>query len=193
MLRPTNRIAYDVSSAEMEIILNDMDLMRANGIDGFVFGALESDRSIDLDSCNAVIRQAHNLPVTFHRAFDMTNATDKLANLDLIERCGFRRVLSSGLAATAEIGINTLVEMKKFVDERMIIMPGCGITVENVEYILQQTHWQEFHASARVKRVADVNANADSQYQQNCLLNNPFFVTCEETVRRLIRSSERNT
>lgn len=198
MLRPTNRITYEVTAADMETIISDMQFFYDNGIDGYVFGALKRDnlhhtshRAIDIERCMAVIRNSHNLPVTFHRAIDMTDSAKLCDNLDAIERCGFKRVLSSGFAETAEKGIDNLIRMQQFADSRCTIMPGCGITVNNADEILRRIQWREFHASARIKKVCDIIDSCDGVYQRECLRNNPFYVTSEEIVRELVESGKR--
>lgn len=197
MLRPTNRITYELTAADMEIILTDMQQFFENGIDGFVFGALKKidasnqTRDIDIESCYTVMRNSHNLPVTFHRAIDMTDVAKKKENLNKIQECGFKRVLSSGFAETAQKGIENLIEMQTFAKKRCIIMPGCGITVSNVDEILERSKWSEFHASARIKKVPEIIDLSESTYQKECLRNNPFYVTSEEIVRKLVESGNR--
>lgn len=196
MLRPTNRITYDVTEGDMETILIDMQLFYENGINGYVFGALKRDASqydrfIDIERCNAVIRNSHNLPVTFHRAIDMTEYTKKFDNLNIIEQCGFKRVLSSGFDETAYKGIADLIEMHKFARNRYIIIPGCGITADNVDSILRTAQWKEFHASARVRKGCMLDEPFISNYQKECSAKNPFYVTSEETVRELVAIGRR--
>lgn len=201
MLRPTNRIDYTVTAAEMETILFDMQLFRENHVDGFVFGALKRNswstgpipfhHDIDVENCESVIWNAHGLPVTFHRAIDMTDPAKMFDNLNVIHRCGFDRVLSSGFAETADKGVEKLIEMQSFGEGRYIIMPGCGITVDNADDILGRIYWPEFHASAKVKRVPETIVSYENDYQQKCLADNPFYVTSEEIVRKLVASGNR--
>lgn len=177
----------------MDIIRTDMQLFYEHGIDGYVFGALKkvsSRREIDVELCNWVVRNSHNLPVTFHRAIDMTGAAEKFNSLNIIEACGFKRVLSSGFAATAIQGIDNLAAMQEFTAGRCIIMPGCGVTVSNVDDILRRHEWSEFHASARTRKVAESSSD-DSDFARECLVSNPFYVTCEKTVRKLVDSGKR--
>lgn len=159
MLRPHGKISYQHSDTDMEIIREDMEALIANDVDGFVFGALTADRDIDVDKCRQVVEHARGLPVTFHRAFDMTVPENINRNLDSIAQCGFSRLLTSGLAETAEIGIETITKIKKYVDEKhynVIIMPGCGITTKNAEHILQTSGCKEFHASAKIKATESI-------------------------------------
>lgn len=151
MLRPTNRNDYIVTDDEMEIVRLDMELLRQNGADGFVFGALTDDRRIDVAKCNEIVGNANDMPVTFHRAFDETRPEEKGTNLKVIQDAGFSRILTSGYAETAERGLAELSELCSLA-ERLTIMPGCGITDKNANEILTETKSREFHASARVRK-----------------------------------------
>lgn len=42
--------------------------------------------------------------------------------------------------------------MINYAANRIIILPGCGINVTNLESILRETGADEFHASARVRK-----------------------------------------
>lgn len=202
MLRPTNRIDYTVTASDMEIIISDMHFFYENLVDGFVFGALKRNswwpaepipfhHDIDIENCESVVRNAYGLPVTFHRAFDMTNPARKFDNLNIIARCGFQRVLSSGFAETADKGVDELIEMQKYGKTRYIIMPGGGITVHNADYILEKIDWSEFHASAKVKQEPETIVSYENDYQQNCLRDNPYYVTSKETVKHLVAIGRR--
>lgn len=167
MLRPTNKNDYIVTDDEMEIIRTDLELLHENGADGFVFGALTIDRQIDIAKCNEIVGIAHDLPVTFHRAFDETRPEDKEMNLNILQDAGFSRVLTSGYAATAERGLTELIELCT-IAEKLIIMPGCGVNEKNVNDILSETKCREFHASAKIRK------------------SRTFFVTDENQVKLLV-------
>lgn len=159
MLRPHGKISYRISDTDLETIITDMESLKENGIDGFVFGALTPNRDIDVEKCQNVIENANGLPVTFHRAFDMTLPSKKLDNVDKIVSCGFTRILTSGFAETAEFGIDALTEIQRYITENsinLILMPGCGITIRNAEKILRISECREFHASCKTKVVEDI-------------------------------------
>lgn len=174
----------------MEIIKSDIEQLIAGGADGFVFGALTADRDIDIVRCRQVIELVHGLPVTFHRAFDMTIPLNKLQNIDKIANCGFKRLLSSGLAETAEKGIDALIEINKHIAEKgydLILMPGCGVTIKNAEVILQSSGCKEFHSSGKTKLVERISSHpSDTSFIQNDIQNNSYAVTSREIVQQLV-------
>lgn len=190
MLRPHGRISYQHTDIDMEIIKTDIQLLIAGGADGFVFGALTADRDIDIERCRQVVELARGLPVTFHRAFDMTIPMNKLQNIDKIADCGFKRLLSSGLAETAEKGIDALTEINKYIAEKgynLILMPGCGVTVKNAENILQTSGCKEFHSSGKTKVVESIPSYpSDTISIKKDIENNAYAVTCRETVQQLV-------
>lgn len=190
MLRPTNKINYEITDDDMKQILVDMDMFDHSSVDGFVFGALKKDRKIDIEHCKLVIEKAREFPVTFHRAIDMTDPAQMYNNLNIIQHLGYKRILSSGYAETALKGIDKLKDMCRFMINTPITMPGCGINDDNVDDILRAFPWAEFHASARVKHMPKVRED-DSDYQRTCLQNNPIYITNEDIVRRLVKSGER--
>lgn len=148
MLRPKSGDFF-YSNLEVNIILRDLILFKEAGANGFVFGALNNDKNIDIDTCVSVILSAYPLPVTFHRAFDVATMNPiKMANK--IADLGFKRLLTSGRCSKAIDGkflIKTLVDKMK---NRLVVIPGAGIGVENLEDILITTSAIEFHGSAKV-------------------------------------------
>ncbi|XP_031635648.1 copper homeostasis protein cutC homolog [Contarinia nasturtii] len=190
MLRPHGKISYDYTDTDMEIIIKDMNALIENKVDGFVFGALTADRHIDIKKCGQIFEYASGLPVTFHRAFDMAVPEFKYEHLSMIAACGFDRLLTSGFAETAELGLDELIDIKKYIDEKqynLIVMPGCGITISNAEKILQTTGCKEFHASAKTKIVENIPSHStDTSAIKREIQNNSYAATNCEIVRQLV-------
>ena len=133
---------YEVACME-----EDIRTCRSLGVDGVVIGALTAEGDIDSAACQRLINAAEGMSVTFHRAFDMCRNPQKA--LEELIALGCHRVLTSGQAATAQTGIPLLKELVKQADNRIIIMPGCGVNSNNAAKILQATGANEIHASAR--------------------------------------------
>lgn len=153
MLRPRcGDFVY--SQIEMDCILEDMKELHVNGADGFVFGALTVDRKIDENHCTLVKQHSNSLPLTFHRAIDITDPTLLTENVTKIEQMGFNRILTSGLHRTAEQGIETIAKMQQC-SKNVIVVPGAGVNLKNVETILSATGCKEFHSSASIKTIND--------------------------------------
>lgn len=149
MIRPRGG-DFLYSGQEVEVMKKDIELMKTTGADGIVVGALTDDGLVDADLCMELIAAARPLPLTFHRAFDMTH-NPSLA-LETLISLGFERVLTSGGDSTALEGQPVI---KRLIDQakgRIIVMPGGGITERNLQRILEGTGAEEFHCSARSTR-----------------------------------------
>jgi len=81
--------------------------------------------------------------VTFHRAFDMTR--DASRSLETLISLGVDRLLTSGLEATVIEGLQTLKMLVRQAGDRIIVMPGCGITERNFAYLQEQVGAKEYH------------------------------------------------
>jgi copper homeostasis protein len=120
-------------------------------IDGFVLGTLNPDGTIDIESLKRLIEQIpKNISLTFHRAFDFISKWE--IAIDQLIQLGFQRILTSGQETNAYYGRKTLRQMINYAQNRIIILPGCGINVTNLESILRETGAKEFHASARIRK-----------------------------------------
>ncbi len=146
LIRPREGdFVYD--DAEAEVMLRDIGLARQLGADGVVIGALTPDGDIDLPLCRRLVEAAQGMQVTFHRAFDHCRAP--LSALEAVIALGCMRLLTSGQAPTAEAGIPLLRQLVRQADDRLIVMPGAGVTPANARLILDATDATEIHGSLR--------------------------------------------
>lgn len=130
---------------EKKIMLSEISEAVEAGADGVVVGALKSDGSIDVDFLRKAITAARSHPVTFHRAFDV--CCHPMESLETLVQCGCTRVLTSGCAVSAEKGVELIKRMVDTYGDRIIVMPGCGVTADNVQRIVKETHVSEVHSS----------------------------------------------
>ena len=143
MIRPRGGdFAYsDIEYAGME---REMETARGMRVDGLVFGILQRDGQVDVRRTQRLVELARPLPVTFHRAIDVSADIHKA--LQHVIQTGAVRVLTSGGAATAPEGAACLAKLVKAASGRIVVMPGCGITASNVRQIVKSTGAHEFHA-----------------------------------------------
>ncbi|MDH5833857.1 copper homeostasis protein CutC [Luteimonas kalidii] len=135
------------SDAEHESMLADIAHCAASACDGVVVGALTADGEVDVARCRELVDAAGALDTTFHRAIDL--CPDMPAALEAIIALGFGRVLSSGGAANAMSGADMLRRLVGQAGGRIVVMPGAGITPDNIARLAAHTRAREFHASAR--------------------------------------------
>lgn len=126
---------------------NDIRLARKLGAAGVVIGALMPDGSIDEEAIRCMMDETEGLSVTFHRAFDVCRKPEEA--LEKIISLGCHRLLTSGQAPTAELGIPMLKKLIEQADGRIIIMPGAGVNPQNASRILEETGALEIHGSLR--------------------------------------------
>nr|WP_294871878.1 copper homeostasis protein CutC [uncultured Pedobacter sp.] len=135
------------SDLEFDLMKEDIKICKSLNCDGVVIGILKADGSVDKERCAALIDAAKPMPVTFHRAFDMSNDLEKALE-DIIE-LGCERILTSGGESSALKGVDVLAKLINQAQGRIIIMPGAGVSVSNIADIIKLTGAKEFHASAR--------------------------------------------
>ncbi|XP_064631257.1 copper homeostasis protein cutC homolog isoform X2 [Lineus longissimus] len=146
MIRPRGG-DFLYSEEEYEVMRMDLIALKDQGADGFVFGILGRDGHVDRTRCRELLSYARPLPVTFHRAIDMT--PDIYRALDEVISIGCERVLTSGGDTSALDGLPIITKMIEIAKGRIIIMPGGGITERNLKRIIKGTGAREFHCSAR--------------------------------------------
>ena len=132
---------------ELEEMLHDIRIAKELGADGLVFGCLRPDGSVDMEAMKPLMEAAGDTPVTFHRAFDHTS--DPFKALEDIISLGCARILTSGCRPTALEGAGLLAQLVEKAEDRIIIMPGCGVNESNIAETARLSGAREFHFSAR--------------------------------------------
>jgi copper homeostasis protein len=145
MIRPRGGDFF-YSDEEFDIMKTDIELFRREGCDGIVTGLLKKDGNIDKKRTAELVKLAYPLGVTFHRAFDRVREP-VLALEDVIDT-GCERILTSGLHPKAMEGAAVIKEIIHRANERIIIMPGSGVTSKNIISLAETTGASEFHSSA---------------------------------------------
>lgn len=135
------------SSEELRVMEEDIRMCAQLGVDGVVFGALTAHGEVDMEVNRRLIEVSGSMTKTFHRAFDMCADWEKALE-DLIS-LGFDTVLTSGGAATAELGVERLAQLVKQADGRIAVMAGCGVTCDNIAMIQRVSKAPAYHFSAR--------------------------------------------
>jgi len=135
------------SQEELEAMLEDIKVARQLGADGVVIGCLKADGTVDAERCSRLIEAAGTLDVTFHRAFDMTR--DLGEALETILSLGVKRILTSGGKPDVPSGLQTISKLVKQSAGRVSLMPGGGVTPENLAEIVTSAGVREIHLSAR--------------------------------------------
>jgi copper homeostasis protein len=143
MIRPRagDFVYSDAEFAEMK---REIAIVKELSLDGVVLGILKMGRCVDVERTRELVEFARPLPVTFHRAFDeITELPEALEN---VIQTGAKRILTSGGAKGALEGATVLFELIEAAGERIIIVPGAGISASNIRQIAPRTRAREFHS-----------------------------------------------
>jgi copper homeostasis protein len=146
MIRPRGGDFF-YTDLEFEVMQEEIAHARRLGADGVVLGLLDQQGRVDVARTRQLVELARPLPVTFHRAIDMT--PDLSAALNDVMATGAARILTSGGAPCVQEGMADIARMVEAARGRIAIMPGGGITADNIAVIAQGTGAGEFHSSAR--------------------------------------------
>ncbi|MES2132040.1 MAG: copper homeostasis protein CutC [Bacteroidota bacterium] len=134
------------SAEEFTEMENTISYLKNTGINGFVFGVLHSDKTVDTLRNKELVELAKPLPCTFHRAFDQVS--DPLAALEEVITCGFHNILTSGNYPTAIEGIDDLERLIEKAAGRITIIPGGGVRSGNIRTLKEKLNTSFFHSSA---------------------------------------------
>lgn len=175
------------SPLELDIMEEDIRMCKQIGADGVVFGCLTPEGKLDIPAMKRLMKASEGMAVTFHRAFDYVKYPFEV--MEELIAMGVDRILTSGQQVTAFAGRMLLSELVKRAADRIIIMPGCGVSEANIAELAKVTEAKEFHFSARENK------------QSRMLLRNPALsmggndideyvlsVTTAERVRRTIEA-----
>jgi copper homeostasis protein len=186
MIRPRGG-DFCYSEAELEVMRHDIEQARELGADGVILGVLDECAHVDVAPTRELVKLASPLPVTFHRAIDMT--PDPCAALESVAATGAQRVLTSGGAIKVTEGLSAVAGMVRAAGERLVVMAGGGITPQTILTVAEATGATEFHASLRTARPSPV------QYRRQALQMGEIggreylrFAVEEENVRALAQA-----
>lgn len=187
MIRPRGG-DFCYSEEEFETMKEDIEIFKKESVDGFVLGILNIDGSIDKERCTLLLKLCSPRLVTFHRAFDMT--ANPFSTLETLISIGFSRVLTSGQGRTAFQGLDLITKLVNQASGRIIVMPGGGISIDNLETILQVSGTTEFHGSASVVKDSDMQYRNES-ISMGLSPDYSLKVTDIDTVSRLVNIATR--
>lgn len=154
MIRPRGG-DFVYSEEEIEQMKSSIIEMKNLGVDGFVFGILDEDNSINKPINSELVQLAKPFPCTFHRAFDAV--FDYEQALEDVLECGFSTILTSGTKPNVIEGIQILKQLVEKASNRITIMPGGGLRSSNIIELNQFVKAGFYHSSA----ILDVNGVAD--------------------------------
>lgn len=144
------------SDLEYDVIVRDAMNFYQHGARDFVIGMLTEDKTVDsLRIADLMSRLGSDCNFTFHKAFDYVRDFDEAANtlIDL----GFTRILTSGGPSSTLDNLDILKHLIETYSDRIEVMPGGGINVDNVQEVLDALNITSIHLSAKMEIEDDMN------------------------------------
>jgi copper homeostasis protein len=145
MIRPRGG-NFVYSEAELEQMKMEIETIKKLGVNGFVFGILNEDKTINIEQNIALVELAKPFPCTFHRAFD--EVLDYKQALEDVISCGFSTILTSGTFPNVIEGKEVLKQLVIQANNRIEIMPGGGLRSTNISELEGIVNANWYHSSA---------------------------------------------
>lgn len=180
MIRPRGG-DFCYSDYEFEAMKKDVISFKEAGADVIVFGILTPDGQIDELRTKELIDLARPLPVTFHRAFDM--CVNLTSSLEVLINLGVERVLTSGGEATVIDGIEVLRDLVIQAGDRIIVMPGNGISERNFAHVHSVIGAKEYHVFLPKTVESKMRYRPDHIYMGGMLRQPEFLLSHTDTER----------
>lgn len=173
------------TALELERMAADIDAARQAGVDGVVFGCLQSDGTLDMAANRLLMDHAKGLSVTFHRAFDRCAHPEEA--LEQLIELGVDRILTSGQQPQALQGAPLLRKLHEQAAGRIILLAGCGVNESNIRQLHELTGICEYHFSARESFKSQMQySNPDVFMGDPNADEDSLLYTTEERVRNTI-------
>lgn len=152
MIRPRGG-DFIYNDTELKIMHTDLIEAKKMGTDGVVFGCLTPSGWLDEEALELLIETAEGLQITFHMAFDALVKERQFEAIDWLVAHGVDRILTHGGPSGTPISENLsyLQELIEYANDRIIILPGAGITADNVDEVVTTLGVNEAHGTKIVR------------------------------------------
>ncbi|SET23218.1 copper homeostasis protein [Oceanobacillus limi] len=148
MVRPRGG-NYIYRNEEIDVMKQDIIHLKQLGTDGIVLGCLNEANWIDEKAMSSLLELTEGLEVTFHMAFDEIAPENQFKAIDWLVKHKVDRILTHGGSLDTRIEDN-LVRLKEYINyaaDRIIILPGGGVTEENLNYLSNSINISEVHGT----------------------------------------------
>jgi len=145
MIRPRGG-NFVYSESEFIQMKTEIEAIKKLGVNGFVFGILKDDKTINFEQNKVLVELAKPFPCTFHRAFDAVSNYEKA--LEDVISCGFSTILTSGTFPNVMEGKEVLKQLVIQANNHIEIMPGGGLRSTNISELNEMVNANWYHSSA---------------------------------------------
>lgn len=152
---------FTTTGADLTRMVGLAEEYLALGAEGMVFGFLDADLEVDLETTSALARSLHGTPWTFHRAvdatLDLTRSWRRLVRLP-----GLTAVASGGSPQGLAHGYDDLLALAGAdPDVARLLLPTGGLAAEQVPWLVR-TGVTQFRVGPQVRPGGSANAYVDA-------------------------------
>ena len=140
--------SFVYTKSEIQQIITDVKFCKSLKCEGIVIGMLKKNNRINIVETKKLVKLAHPMKVTFHRAFDEAN--NLITDLEDVIKCGCDSLLTSGQSSNVDIGLSNLKKIIKIANNRIKIIAGGGVNHANAKN-LYNIGVRNFHLSGKKK------------------------------------------
>lgn len=146
---------FAFTGAEFAAMKRQVEEAQEAGAAGVALGVLLADGRVDVERSRALVDLARPMAVTFHRAFDET--PDQAEALEAVIETGADCLLTSGGAADVLSGADAIGRLSKQAGDRIRIMAGGGLRLENLVEVMRRSGVSAVHGSLTRKAAESVS------------------------------------
>lgn len=185
MIRPRGG-NFVYSDDDLNVMKEEIKAFSEMNADGFVFGILNRDGSVNKKACEDLVTLCGEKPCTFHRAFDVS--TDLYQSLNDIIECGFQRVLTSGGQKNVTEGLSVIKQLLEKAKDQIIIMPGGGVKPEHIQPLKRTGYLKEVHASCkRIEKDSTIHINPNIEFSGTLLKTGEYLSVDQKIIQNFKR------
>lgn len=148
MVRPRGA-GFCYSDEDFEIMKLDAEILLDNGADGIAFGCLDEEGYLNIQQTREMVKiiKTYHKTAVFHRAIDCVNDIDEAVSI--LITLGVDRILTSGFQNTAFNGRAMIKYLQETYGDKIEILAGSGINIDNVERLMKYTGISQVHSSCK--------------------------------------------
>lgn len=147
------------SDYEFQILKDEVKMFRDAGADGIVIGCLNADGTLDIHRMAELIKEAGDMHITLHRAFDMTK--EPFEALIQAENLGVNTILTSGQKNSALEGKELIKKLIESAGDKLEILVGSGVNAGVIETFLNESNAYAFHMSGKLTLESEMSYRKD--------------------------------
>ncbi|MEZ5097088.1 MAG: copper homeostasis protein CutC [Nocardioides sp.] len=152
---------YTTTGGEFMRLVGLAEEYVALGAEGVVFGFLDANLEVDVETCAALARALPGVPWTFHRAIDATLDLRRSFRA-VVNLPGLTAIRSAGSPQGLSVGYDDLLALAQGdPDVARLLMPAGGLVAEQVPWFAR-AGVRQFHIGAQARPGASSKAYVDT-------------------------------